>query len=208
MNNKKKEWERPTWDEIFMLQAILCATRHSCLKRGVGAVVEQNKKTKGTGYNGAASGIKTCLEYGYCYYEKLAEEETTRNKGDFKRIREEFKIYCQAVHAEANAINQCLRECLKGATLYVTNYPCPNCAQSFIIGSGIKKVKIWKEYLGDPSLTMDEQRASERKFLEAGISVSWIDLTLERMKEVTAYMAKKIGERTSYRYKSRKGVKK
>ncbi len=204
---RDKNWKRPTWDEIFMLQAILCATRHSCLKRGVGAVVEQNKKTKGTGYNGAASGIKTCLEYGYCYYEKLAEEEATRNEDDFKKIREEFKIYCQAVHAEANAVNQCPREYLKGATLYVTNYPCPNCAQSFIIGSGIEKVKIWKEYLSDPSLTMDEQRASQRKFLEAGISISWVDLIPERIKEVVVYMANKVGERTSYKYKPRKGEK-
>lgn len=205
---KDKNWKRPTWDEIFMLQAILCATRHSCLKRGVGAVVEQNKKTKGTGYNGAASGIKTCLEYGYCYYEKLAETEVKENGGDFEVVRERFKTYCLAVHAEANAINQCPRECLKSATLYVTNYPCPNCAQSFIIGSGIEKVKIWKEYLGDPSLTIDEQRASQRKFLEAGISISWVDLTPERIKEVAAYMTNKIGERTSYKYKPSKGVKK
>ena len=69
-------------------------------------------------------------------------------------------------------------------------------------------MKIWKEYLGDPSLTIDEQRASQRKFLEAGISISWVDLTPERIKEVAAYMTNKIGERTSYKYKLSKGVKK
>ena len=46
--------KRPSWDEYFMCQAILIATRHSCLKRGVGAVLVKDKSIIGTGYNGAA----------------------------------------------------------------------------------------------------------------------------------------------------------
>ena len=63
---------RPSWDERFMVEAILAATRHTCLKRGVGAILVKDKHTLTSGYNGAASGITSCRDLGYCYYEELA----------------------------------------------------------------------------------------------------------------------------------------
>lgn len=92
--NKRKGFERPDWDENFMFHAIACATRHSCLKRGVGAVLVKDKRIIGTGYNGAASGIKSCRDLGYCYYEQLARYEIRTNGGDSEFVKEKFKIYC------------------------------------------------------------------------------------------------------------------
>ncbi len=192
---------RPSWDEIFMFQAIACATRHSCLKRGVGAVLVKDKRIIGSGYNGAASGITSCRDLGYCYYEHLAQNERKTNGGDLDDIKEKFKIYCQAVHAEMNALSQCSRDEARGSVLYITNYPCTKCVQDGIITNGIKEVKIWKEYLQNPTLTVDEKRASERKLLEAGISVNYIGLSKERIKEIALYMADVVGERTDYKFK-------
>lgn len=192
---------RPNWDEIFMFQAISCAVRHSCLKRGVGAVLVKDKRIIATGYNGAASGITNCLDLGYCYYEKLAREEFKKNKGKLDIIRENFKIYCQAVHAEANAMSQCSREEAKGAVLYITNYPCPRCTQDIIITNKLSKVLVWKDYLKNPTLTIDEKRASEHKLLEAGVAVNLLQVTKERIIGIAKYMAHHIGERTEYKFK-------
>lgn len=192
---------RPSWDEMFMFQAISCAARHSCLKRGVGAVLVKNNKIIGTGYNGAARGITTCRELGYCYYEKLAHDETKKSKLDSQIVRENFKIFCQAVHAESNAMSQCSWREAEEAILYVTNYPCPRCAQDIIITNRLSAVKIWKEYLKNSHLTIDEERASERKLLEAGIATNFVALTKERILEIAVYMADAIGVRNEYKFR-------
>ena len=192
--------KRPSWDEYFMCQAILIATRHSCLKRGVGAVLVKDKSIIGTGYNGAARGIVSCLELGYCNYEYLASEEIAKNAGDLKSIKEQFKIYCQAVHAEANAMSQCGHERANGSTLYITNAPCPRCSQDIIITNGVKEVKIWKDYLSNPTLTMDEYRATKSKLLQAGVALIYVKLNKKRIMEIANYMANQVGERTDYEY--------
>ena len=192
---------RPTWNEYFMCQAILIATRHSCLKRGVGAVIVKDKSIIGTGYNGAARGILSCLELNYCYYEDCAAEEVAKNKGNPSIIKEKFKIYCQAVHAEANAMSQCNREKAKGSTLYITNAPCPRCAQDIIVTNGIKEVNIWKDYLSNPTLTLDEERATKHILLKAGIILNRTDIKKKRIAEIATYMANSVGERTKYKFK-------
>ena len=201
MNRMKVLFKRPSWDEIFMFQAIGCATRHSCLKRSVGALLVKDKRIISTGYNGAAVGITSCLELGYCYYENLAQKEMAINGGNFLEIKERFKIYCHAVHAEANALSQCSRTEAKGATLYLTNYPCPKCVQDSIITNEIAAVRIWKSYLENAALTIDEKLASEVKLLEAGISVGYIFLSKKRIMEIAGYMTNSVGERTDYKFK-------
>lgn len=192
---------RPSWEEFFMFIAISCATRHSCLKRGVGAVIVKDNRIIGTGYNGAASGIRSCRDMENCYYDFLAKREIEKNGGSKETTRESFKIYCQAVHAEANAISQCLGGEAKGASLFVTNFPCPKCAQDVVITNKILSVYVWKDYLENPALTIDEQRASKTKLLEAGVSVRFIDLTKKRIMEIAKYMASNVGERTNYKFK-------
>lgn len=193
--------DRPSWDEMFMFQTISCAVRHSCLKRPIGAVLVKDKRIIGTGYNGAAPGITSCRELGYCYYDKLASEEVKVNSGNLKNIREIFKIYCQAVHAEVNALSQCTREEARGSTLFITSYPCPKCVRDVVVVNGIKELRIWKDYLQSPHLTIDERRASEHKLLEAGVAVKFVRLTKKKIMEIANYMTKQVGERTTYRFK-------
>ena len=55
---------RPTVDEYFMQMAHLVATRSTCLRRSVGAVIVKDKRVLSTGYNGAPKGMKHCDETG------------------------------------------------------------------------------------------------------------------------------------------------
>ena len=60
----KKEFERPTWDEYFMLQAELAKLRSNCITRQVGAVIVRDHRQIATGYNGTPPGVKNCYEGG------------------------------------------------------------------------------------------------------------------------------------------------
>ncbi len=192
---------RPSWDEIFMFQAISCGTRHSCLKRGVGCLIVKDHRIVGSGYNGAARDIKSCRELGYCYYEYLATEEVEKNGGNIESMKERFKMYCQAVHAETNAHAPCFPDGVKDSIIYLTNMPCPKCTQDMLVTNKVYAVKVWKGYLENTALTIDEKRASERKLLEAGISLSFIQLTPKRIMEIAKYMAYEVGDRTNYKFK-------
>lgn len=122
------------WPERHMAIALKIAMDTSCLKRGVGAVIVKDKRVIGSGYNGAAPGVESCVELNEC----LRESEKIESGRD--------KDYCQALHAEANAIlNAGGRPGCEGNDLYSTTYPCTGCSK-FIIGAGIKRVFYAGEY--------------------------------------------------------------
>lgn len=193
---------RPNWDELHMLHAILAATRGSCLKRAVGAALVKGKRVIASGYAGAAPGVKNCLELGTCFYEDVAYQDSKKGLGDFSVLKEQRKYLCLAVHAEANALAQCARFGVssEGAVLYVTNYPCPSCVQNEILAKGVAGVKVWKQYLSNPLITMDEKRASERMLLSAGVSIEEVELSEERIVAVSQMMLV-VGNRTGYEFK-------
>ena len=62
--------KRPDWDEYFLKMTYLVAERSTCLRHHVGAVIVRDKKILTTGYNGAARGVKDCLELGCLRDEK------------------------------------------------------------------------------------------------------------------------------------------
>lgn len=133
------------WDVRFMDMACEVAKWSSCYQtnRHVGAVIVKDKRILTTGYNGAPSGVVSCMEKGECIRKKLGIASGTRHE------------ICYAVHAEQNAIIQAARlgVQLLGATLYVTHQPCVICAK-MIINAGISKI-IYKEgYPDDFSLQM------------------------------------------------------
>lgn len=111
---------RPTWDSFFLDLAKLWSTMSTCSRRQVGAVVVQDRKVIGNGFNGVASGRRHCVDGG-CPRGGLSYSEVPAGS--------DYNAYpCYAIHAEHNAILQAgLREC-EGATLYVTNEPCQQCA--------------------------------------------------------------------------------
>ncbi len=126
--------KRPSWDEYFLSIAHLVATRSTCLRRKVGAVVVKNKQVLATGYNGAPTGITHCDQVG-CLREALGVASGQRHE------------LCRALHAEQNAFLQAARHgvSLDGAALYITVQPCSICAK-MIINVGIRKIVIEGEY--------------------------------------------------------------
>ena len=133
------------WDARFMELAKVISGWASCYKanRKIGAVIVKNKRIVTTGYNGAPSGIKTCVERGECLREKLGIASGTRAE------------LCYAVHAEQNAIIQAARlgSSIDGATLYCTHQPCVLCAK-MIVNAGITRVVYREGYPDDFALQM------------------------------------------------------
>ena len=119
---------RPTWPEYFMSIAQLVATRSTCLRRKVGAVLVKDKRILGTGYNGAPSGIRHCEDTG-CLREKLKVKAGERHE------------LCRGLHAEQNVIVQAAYygATTKETTLYSTHMPCIICSK-MLINAGVEKI--------------------------------------------------------------------
>ncbi len=134
--------------------AALVAKRSTCLRRSVGSVIVKNKRILSTGYNGAPTDIRHCIETG-CLREKLNVASGERHE------------LCRGIHAEQNAIIQAAFHgvSIKDAELFCTNLPCSICAK-MIINAGIKRIYFQSGYT-DPM--------SEEMLSEAGVEVIKID---------------------------------
>jgi dCMP deaminase len=125
---------RPAWDAYFMEIVGIVAKRATCLRRRVGAALVRDRRILSTGYNGAPSGLRHCLEIG-CLREQMHIPSGERHE------------LCRGLHAEQNAIIQAALHgvSVKGATLYCTNHPCVICAK-MIINAGIVRIVIGDDY--------------------------------------------------------------
>ncbi|MBM4128806.1 MAG: cytidine deaminase [Nitrospira sp.] len=134
---KKRRRIRPDWDEYFIGIAKAVSARATCLRRRYGAVITQDNIIVSTGYNGAPSGMKDCLEVGKCTRKELQIPHGERYE------------LCHSVHAEANAIIRASVDELRGATIYIAGIdddsgdcyaePCMMCKR-MILNAGIGKV--------------------------------------------------------------------
>ena len=135
-----ESFERPSWDEYFMLQAELAKLRSNCITRKVGAVIVRGNRQLATGYNGTPPGIKNCYEGG-------CKRCADRMEGKIKSGEGLERCLCN--HAEANAIMHCailgIEAGVKGAVLYSTFVPCLECTK-MAITIGIKKFICLDEY--------------------------------------------------------------
>ena len=122
-----------------MAIADLAATRSTCLRRQVGAVVVKDKRILSTGYNGAPRGLAHCLDIG-CLREELGIPSGERHE------------LCRAIHAEQNAVVQAATSGvdITGGTIYTTTFPCSLCSK-IIINSGIDRIVCRKGYPDDLS---------------------------------------------------------
>ncbi len=145
--------ERPDWDQYFMQIAQVVATRSTCLRRSVGALLVIEKRILSTGYNGTPSGLSHCGEVG-CIRDKLNVPSGERHE------------LCRGLHAEQNAIIQAAIHgvAIKGASLYCTHYPCSLCAK-MLVNAGVEDLTLADNYPDD---------LSKNLFAEAGIAVSFI----------------------------------
>jgi dCMP deaminase len=111
---------RASWDEYFMSIAQVVATRSTCPRKYVGAVLVRNRTILSTGYNGSIRGMPHCSDVGH-----MMEEG-----------------HCVAtIHAEANAIIQAARNgvMIEGATNYVTASPCWSCFKQ-LANAGVTRI--------------------------------------------------------------------
>lgn len=120
--------KRPSWEEYFLKLADLVASRSTCLRRQVGAVLVKKERIIATGYNGAPRGMGHCLDMG-CLRETMQIPSGQRYE------------LCRGVHAEQNAIINAANYGVstQDAVLYCTTQPCIICAR-MIINAGIVKV--------------------------------------------------------------------
>ncbi|HZO93907.1 MAG TPA: cytidine/deoxycytidylate deaminase family protein [Candidatus Baltobacteraceae bacterium] len=120
---------RPGWDEYFMDIARTVATRATCPRARVGAVLTRQRRILTTGYNGAPRGVAHCTEAG-CIM---------------------VAGHCvRATHAEANAIVQGALHGvgLEGATAYCTHQPCVGCSK-LLISAGVVRI-VYADAYPDP----------------------------------------------------------
>ena len=129
-----RKGERPSWDEYFMTLADQVASRTTCLRRAVGAVVVKDHRILTTGYNGVPMGMRHCTEVG-CLREKLGVPSGQRQE------------ICRGIHAEQNAIIQAAKYGINisGATIYINTQPCITCAK-MLINAGIVEIVYSNPY--------------------------------------------------------------
>ena len=146
---------RPSWDEYFMDITKRVATRSTCLRRAVGAIIVHDKRIIATGYNGGPTGLSHCLDIG-CLREQLGIPSGQQHE------------LCRGIHAEQNAIIQAARYGLPidGSVLYCTTHPCTQCTK-MIINAGITEIVFAEGYPDDlaPQL-LEESDIIVRRFGE------------------------------------------
>jgi dCMP deaminase len=120
---------RVNWHEYFMNIATEVASRSTCDRKHVGAVIVRDKTILSTGYNGSVRGLPHCDDVGH-----MMEDG-----------------HCVAtIHAEANAIIQAAKNGVRvdGAEIYITASPCWNCFK-IVANAGIKNIYYGEFYRDD-----------------------------------------------------------
>lgn len=145
-----------SWDDYFMGLAHLSALRSKDPSTQVGAViVSREHKVVGIGYNGFPKG---------CDDDVFPWER----EGEFGETKYPF-----VVHAELNAILNSNQKC-QTATIYVSLFPCNECAKA-IIQSGIEKIV----YESDKYADTDATKASKRMLMAAGVELVQLDHSVQ-----------------------------
>jgi len=139
---------RASWDEYFMAIAREVATRSTCDRKHVGAVIVRDRMILATGYNGSIRGLAHCDDEGH-----LMEDG-----------------HCvRTVHAEANAIAQAARNGMRveGADIYITASPCFGCFK-LIANSGLKRIAFGEFYRDHRIYDFSKQLGIELEHLNPG----------------------------------------
>ncbi|MFC1884730.1 cytidine/deoxycytidylate deaminase family protein [Thermodesulfobacteriota bacterium] len=141
---------RPSWPQYFMKITKEVATRSTCLRRHVGAILVKDKRILATGYNGAPAGLRHCSEVG-CLREDISIPSGQRHE------------LCRGLHAEQNAIIQAAYHgiSIAGSILYCTNKPCVICSK-MIINAGIYGIVFVDGY---------DDKLADEMLDEAGVKI-------------------------------------
>ena len=145
-----------SWDEYFMGIALLSAQRSKDSNTQVGAcIVNHENKILSLGYNGMPIGCN--------------DDEMPWAREDENPVNTKYMYVC---HAELNAILNRSSGSLEGAKLYVTLFPCNECAKA-IIQSGIREVVYMSDKYADAANTI----ASKRMFDMVGVKYRQYETT-------------------------------
>ena len=148
MSNKRIDYIG--WDDYFMGVSLLAADRSKDPSTQVGAcIVSDDNRILSTGYNGFPQG---CSDDDFPWNRDESLGETKYNF---------------VVHAELNAILNAGGKSLVGSRIFVSLFPCHECAKA-IIQSGVKEVV----YLSDKYNGTVSDNASKRMLQAAGIKLT------------------------------------
>lgn len=149
MNN-----HRPSWHQYFMEMAFLAATRSTCLRRKVGAILVLDNQIVSTGYNGSPKHVRHCSQTG-CLRAKLNVPSGEKHE------------LCRGVHAEQNAVIQAAVNgtSMKGAVMYCTNQPCIICSK-ILINAEIRTIYIAEPY---------EDKLAKEMLKESGVDLNLVN---------------------------------
>jgi len=123
--------DRESWDSYFMRFAEVASLRSTCDRRHVGAVLVHDRCIIATGYNGSIRGLPHCSDIGCLLIADAKGQQ-----------------HCErTVHAEGNAIAQAALHgaTVRGATLYVTTFPCHACFK-LVVNAGIVRIVYQTTY--------------------------------------------------------------
>ncbi|MDR1775697.1 MAG: cytidine/deoxycytidylate deaminase family protein [Actinomycetes bacterium] len=144
---------RPSWDEYFMKIAHEVATRSTCTRRQIGALIVRDKRILATGYNNVPCGIEHCTTRG-CLRDQLHIPSGERHE------------LCRGIHAEQNAVVQAARNgiTIDNSIVYCTAQPCILCAK-ILINAGVKEIVFEGGYPDELSREiLDEAGVKLRRF--------------------------------------------
>lgn len=168
--DSQKRSDYISWDEYFMGIALLSAQRSKDNNSQVGAcIVSPENKILSLGYNGMPIGCND-------------DDMPWGREGD--QLDTKYMYVC---HAELNAILNSAHHDLTGARVYVTLFPCNECAKA-IIQSGVKEVLYLSDKYADSMATL----ASKRMLTSAGVKFTQLfpktktivlDLTAEELRQ-------------------------
>jgi len=144
-----KRMTRPDIDEYFLKIASVVAERSTCRRHHIGAVAVRDKHILTTGYNGAPSGLKDCLELG-CLRDELNIPSGERHE------------ICRGIHAEQNVIIQAALHgiSLEESTIYCTHTPCVLCAK-MLVNAKIKRFVSFGRYSDDTFIDLFREASIE-----------------------------------------------
>lgn len=118
---------RPSLHNTMMETALIWSKRATCSIRSVGCVLaDKNNRVIGIGYNGVARGVDHCTEGFQCRGIGLPSGQD----------------FCEAVHAEQNAIISCRGEI---DTCYVTLSPCRSCIK-LLLNTSCRRIVFLEEW--------------------------------------------------------------
>ncbi len=155
-----KKITRLSFDEYCLKIASVVAERSTCRRHHMGAIAVRDKHILATGYNGAPSGLKDCLELG------CLRDEHGIPSGERTEI-------CRGIHAEQNVIIQGSLHgvSLEGSTIYCTHTPCVLCAK-MLANAKIKRFISFGRYVDNTFIEL---------FRDAGIEVDIKDKPSSRI---------------------------